>query len=172
MILPEWRDLPRDNPLVSVEVLRNRVNTYAARITKMIADIEDRHHGPIDIEQVAVSSSLRLLEPKRTIESRAKRSSINLVRTQHPSETMVFHNEDGNPARANIKQALGYLKDGDGDGNSQHLRYQIIAMIPFEDQIHVPKPELKIEEKLLKFDIIIELDYQCDVEFDTTSVEA
>ncbi|GKF15565.1 hypothetical protein Tco_0057027, partial [Tanacetum coccineum] len=32
---------------------------------------------------------------------------------------IVFHNEDGNPARANIKQALGYLKDGDGDGNSQ-----------------------------------------------------
>ncbi|GJW17349.1 hypothetical protein Tco_0024785 [Tanacetum coccineum] len=56
--------------------------------------------------QVAVSSSLRLLEPKRTVESRAKRSSINPVRTQHPSETMVFHNEDGNPARANIKQAL------------------------------------------------------------------
>ncbi|GJW66473.1 hypothetical protein Tco_0120897 [Tanacetum coccineum] len=54
-----------------------------------------------DISAVAVSSSLRLLEPKRTIESRAKRSSINLVRTQHPSETMVFHNEDGNPARAN-----------------------------------------------------------------------
>ncbi|GJZ58007.1 hypothetical protein Tco_0613501 [Tanacetum coccineum] len=74
---------------------------------------------------VAVSSSLRLLEPKRTIESRAKRSSINLVRTQHPSETMVFHNEDGNPARANIKQALGYLKDGDGDGNSQFLRCQV-----------------------------------------------
>ncbi|GKC66528.1 hypothetical protein Tco_1099126 [Tanacetum coccineum] len=40
---------------------------------------------------------------------------------------MVFHNEDGNPARANIKQALGYLKDGDGDGNSQHLRYQLLA---------------------------------------------
>ncbi|GKD29130.1 hypothetical protein Tco_1239908, partial [Tanacetum coccineum] len=38
---------------------------------------------------------------------------------------MVFHNEDGNPARANIKQALGYLKAGDGDGNSQHLRYQL-----------------------------------------------
>ncbi|GJS28474.1 hypothetical protein Tco_0489094 [Tanacetum coccineum] len=78
-----------------------------------------------ELRKVAVSSSLRLLEPKRTIESRAKRSSINLVRTQHPSETMVFHNEDGNPARANIKQALGYLKDGDGDGNSQHLRYQV-----------------------------------------------
>ncbi|GJS60632.1 ribonuclease H-like domain-containing protein [Tanacetum coccineum] len=85
----------------------------------------------VDIEQVAVSSSLRFLEPKRTIESRAKRSSINLVRTQHPSETMVFHNEDGNPARANIKQALGYLKDGDGDGNSQHLRYQLMKLMQF-----------------------------------------
>ncbi|GJU40928.1 hypothetical protein Tco_1193885 [Tanacetum coccineum] len=41
------------------------------------------------------------------------------INFEHPSETIVFHNEDGNPARANIKQALGYLKDGDGDGNSQ-----------------------------------------------------
>ncbi|GKB24839.1 hypothetical protein Tco_0864240, partial [Tanacetum coccineum] len=50
---------------------------------------------------------------------------ILVILPEHPSETMVFHNEDGNPARANIKQALGYLKDGDGDGNSQHLRYQL-----------------------------------------------
>ncbi|GJX89502.1 hypothetical protein Tco_0341516 [Tanacetum coccineum] len=66
---------------------------------------------------VAVCSSLRLLKPKRTIESRAKRSSINLDRTQHPSETIVFHNEDGNPVEANIKQALElgiFLNDGDG----------------------------------------------------------
>ncbi|GJR20323.1 hypothetical protein Tco_0968850 [Tanacetum coccineum] len=39
-----------------------------------------------------------------------------------PSETIVFHNEDGNPARANIKQALGYRKDGDRDGKSEFLR--------------------------------------------------
>ncbi|GJX96490.1 hypothetical protein Tco_0352288, partial [Tanacetum coccineum] len=44
---------------------------------------------------------------------------ILVILPEHPSETKVFHNEDGNPARANIKQALGYLKDGDGDGNSQ-----------------------------------------------------
>ncbi|GJS62238.1 hypothetical protein Tco_0657022 [Tanacetum coccineum] len=50
---------------------------------------------------------------------------ILVILPEHPSETMVVHNEDGNPARANIKQALGYLKDGDGDGNSQHLRYQV-----------------------------------------------
>ncbi|GJW95984.1 DNA helicase [Tanacetum coccineum] len=41
------------------------------------------------------------------------------------SLTPSIHYEDGNPARAYIKQALGYLKDGDGDGNSQHLRYQL-----------------------------------------------
>ncbi|GJX37479.1 hypothetical protein Tco_0250782 [Tanacetum coccineum] len=44
---------------------------------------------------------------------------ILVILPEHPSETIVFHNEDGNPARANIKQALGYRKDGDGDGNSQ-----------------------------------------------------
>ncbi|GJY87081.1 hypothetical protein Tco_0501709 [Tanacetum coccineum] len=41
---------------------------------------------------------------------------ILVILPEHPSETIVFHNEDGNPARANIKQALGYRKDGDGDG--------------------------------------------------------
>ncbi|GKB67266.1 RNA-directed DNA polymerase, eukaryota [Tanacetum coccineum] len=35
---------------------------------------------------------------------------------------MVFHNEDGNPARANIKQALGSFKDGDGDGDTHYER--------------------------------------------------
>ncbi|GJT23622.1 hypothetical protein Tco_0893559 [Tanacetum coccineum] len=50
---------------------------------------------------------------------------ILVILPEHPSETMVFHNEDGNPARANVKQALGYLKDGYGDGNSQLLRYQV-----------------------------------------------
>ncbi|GJW30417.1 hypothetical protein Tco_0047292 [Tanacetum coccineum] len=44
---------------------------------------------------------------------------ILVILPEHPSETIVFHNEDGNPARANIKQALGYRKDGDGDGYSQ-----------------------------------------------------
>ncbi|GJT41219.1 hypothetical protein Tco_0941084 [Tanacetum coccineum] len=43
---------------------------------------------------------------------------ILVILPEHPSETIVVHNEDGNPARANIKLALGYLKDGDGDGNS------------------------------------------------------
>ncbi|GJY29208.1 hypothetical protein Tco_0404975 [Tanacetum coccineum] len=55
----------------------------------------------VDIKQVAVALAPILLEQNRNIESRAKRE------LKHPSEMMVFHNEDGNPARANIKQALG-----------------------------------------------------------------
>ncbi|GKF73647.1 hypothetical protein Tco_0219979, partial [Tanacetum coccineum] len=43
----------------------------------------------------------------------------------YQSDTKVIHNDDENPSRANIKQALGYLKDGDGDGNSQFLRCQV-----------------------------------------------
>ncbi|GJU31990.1 hypothetical protein Tco_1175579 [Tanacetum coccineum] len=72
--VPIPEDLPRDNPLVSVEVLSPT-------------------HYPWILPETPRKDS--------------------------------FHNEDGNPARANIKQALGYLKDGDGDGNSQFLRCQV-----------------------------------------------
>ncbi|GJX36026.1 retrovirus-related pol polyprotein from transposon TNT 1-94 [Tanacetum coccineum] len=34
---------------------------------------------------------------------------ILVILPEHPSETKVLHNEDGNPARANIKQALGRI---------------------------------------------------------------
>ncbi|GJT96708.1 hypothetical protein Tco_1092226 [Tanacetum coccineum] len=50
---------------------------------------------------------------------------IIVISPEHPSETMVFHNEDGNPARANIKQALGSFKDGDGDGDTQFQKLKI-----------------------------------------------
>ncbi|GKA00060.1 hypothetical protein Tco_0672610 [Tanacetum coccineum] len=69
------------------------------------------HSELVDIETGGSLLRPLILEPKRILSLGA--------RDQHPSETIVFHNEDGNPARANIKQALGYLKDGDGDGNSQ-----------------------------------------------------
>ncbi|GJS78072.1 hypothetical protein Tco_0727953 [Tanacetum coccineum] len=47
---------------------------------------------------------------------------ILVILPEHPSETKVFHNEDGNPTRANIKQALGSFKDGDGDGDTHYER--------------------------------------------------
>nr|GEX33036.1 retrovirus-related Pol polyprotein from transposon TNT 1-94 [Tanacetum cinerariifolium] len=68
------------------------------------------HSELVDIEKVTVCSSLRSLKPKCTIESRAKRSSKNnLIRTLFYYACFFTHckKEDGNPARANIKQALG-----------------------------------------------------------------
>ncbi|GJX43809.1 hypothetical protein Tco_0260485 [Tanacetum coccineum] len=35
---------------------------------------------------------------------------ILVILPEHPSDMKVFHNEDGNPARANIKQALGSIR--------------------------------------------------------------
>nr|GEY72321.1 histone deacetylase 14 [Tanacetum cinerariifolium] len=108
------------------------------RYSEALEDTEDLPQlGELfEIEKVAVYSSLRSLKPKRTIESRAKRSSkiISLGHysiilasshtvksktdikspTHYPcgiaktSECYVSsHTEDRNPARANIKQALG-----------------------------------------------------------------
>ncbi|GJR79288.1 hypothetical protein Tco_0150073 [Tanacetum coccineum] len=102
-----------------------------------------------DIEQVAVKLSLRLLEPKRTIELEPRDRqlsrldtysfsylsplwkhkyilkvllalSCDIARYIRGKPMVFFHNKDGKSAIANIKQALGYIKAGDGDGNSQH----------------------------------------------------
>ncbi|GKA49734.1 hypothetical protein Tco_0742807 [Tanacetum coccineum] len=66
---------------------------------------------PIEIALV-LHSSTRISFLSFSLENPVSKSN----RLEHPSETIVFHNEDGNPARANIKQALGYRKDGDRDG--------------------------------------------------------
>ncbi|GJQ88909.1 hypothetical protein Tco_0000048 [Tanacetum coccineum] len=80
-----WRDLPRDNPLVSVEVLRYDIKKRSKSENKGIVPTEMElvleQTQQVDIEKVAVRSSLRSLKLKRIIESRAKRSSINLIRT-------------------------------------------------------------------------------------------
>ncbi|GJW00838.1 hypothetical protein Tco_1556089 [Tanacetum coccineum] len=91
---------------------------------------KDNDNDKIDIEQ---SSGDLLIEPLPTdtylillsFTHCGNKSILRVLRIilvilpEHPSETIVFHNEDGNPARANIKQALGYRKDGDGNGNFQ-----------------------------------------------------
>nr|GEW30596.1 hypothetical protein [Tanacetum cinerariifolium] len=63
--------------------------------------------NPVDIEKVAVCSSLRSLKPKCTIESKAKRSS-KIISLGHYSIMLASSHtvKNGNPARANIKQAL------------------------------------------------------------------
>nr|GEX73375.1 hypothetical protein [Tanacetum cinerariifolium] len=80
------RDLPRDNPLVIVAVLRydikrSKSENKGIMSTEMELVLEQTQQGTSHQVSVTVNSSLRSLKPKRTIESRAKRSSINLIRT-------------------------------------------------------------------------------------------
>ncbi|GJX81186.1 ribonuclease H-like domain-containing protein [Tanacetum coccineum] len=72
----------------------------------------------------AIEKRLQIRRIYRSLESfvggRIRDIDYRLI--NRTTETMVFHNEDGNPARANIKQALGYLKDGDGNSQCQCFR--------------------------------------------------
>ncbi|GJR13219.1 hypothetical protein Tco_0795871 [Tanacetum coccineum] len=93
------RDLPRDNPLVSTEVLRP----------------SDAMHNPSQpfeflLKETCLmfSSSLRSLKSKRTFESRAKRSSVNLVRTHFQLTCAFYKNQT-----VSLERNDGTFKDGD-----------------------------------------------------------
>ncbi|GJX54974.1 integrase, catalytic region, zinc finger, CCHC-type containing protein [Tanacetum coccineum] len=111
------------------------ISTEGVEELKGIVKIKGiEHHGTSDAMYLTLPSHSDLSKDfcfqfsrRLNIVTTTKKLSIDFLTPKHPSKTMVFHNEDGNPARANIKQALGYLKDGDGDGNSQRLRYQKLA---------------------------------------------
>ncbi|GJT34284.1 hypothetical protein Tco_0924703 [Tanacetum coccineum] len=110
----------------------------------MVKDYVLFKFNPVVIEKVAVSSKLRSQKPKRTIESRAKRSSIDLVRTlfqfnclshtmetriilrvlriilvilpEHPSDTKVFTMKmEIMLEPTSNKLLVGSHKDGDGN---------------------------------------------------------
>ncbi|GKB87512.1 hypothetical protein Tco_0959784 [Tanacetum coccineum] len=55
----------------------------------------------------AIEKRLQIRRIFRSLIALLEESIKKILTTEHPSETKVFHNEDGNPARANIKQALG-----------------------------------------------------------------
>ncbi|GJV90805.1 hypothetical protein Tco_1538618 [Tanacetum coccineum] len=55
---------------------------------------------------------------------------ILVILPEHPSEIKVFHNEDGNPARANIKQALG----------RKHLKIEMEREIPSSSKCQFNNP--------------------------------
>ncbi|GJT96003.1 hypothetical protein Tco_1091521 [Tanacetum coccineum] len=65
------------------------------------------------LTRVAVSSSLRLLEPKCTIESKAKRSSLISIRTL--TNTPVFTHYGNKSIPKSPMHILGIFKDGEGD---------------------------------------------------------
>ncbi|GJT76182.1 hypothetical protein Tco_1042907 [Tanacetum coccineum] len=70
-----------------------------------------------------------------------KRRSKDFITNIPLCETLVCHNEDGNMLGDNIKTKahLGYLKDGDRDGNSQFLSGQVNAQDgdPLQDDVRL-----------------------------------
>ncbi|GJZ57413.1 hypothetical protein Tco_0612907 [Tanacetum coccineum] len=96
------RDLPRDNPLVSVEVLR-----YDIKRSKS----ENKGIVPTEMELVL----------EQTKQGTSHEVSIVVMDPVMQCTTLPSHSsEDGNPARANIKQALRHsdIKNGIPDGSS------------------------------------------------------
>ncbi|GJR55833.1 hypothetical protein Tco_1406354 [Tanacetum coccineum] len=118
------RDLPRDNPLASVEVLRNRVTTYAVRITWLIADIEDKYHGPkhpSDTKVLTMKMEI-LLEP----------TSNKLLRTGKYGDFDGYTSDDlilileilsRRFLLRGIYLITGSSKDGDGDTSFQWSQF-------------------------------------------------
>ncbi|GJW75001.1 hypothetical protein Tco_0134371 [Tanacetum coccineum] len=87
----------------------------------MIADIEDSHHGHSDAMQQPSLASESFKRFLFHFSQRLNTLSINFLTPKHPSETIVFHNEEEILLEpTSNKLYVGYLKDGDGDGNSQH----------------------------------------------------
>ncbi|GJR56593.1 hypothetical protein Tco_1407114 [Tanacetum coccineum] len=115
--------------------LRQKPGQYiCCQNNKLIADIEDDIMDPV-MQCTTLPSHLRFLlketfslstETKHgkstahyTPSKLSKILSIILDIARISSDTEGNHNEDGNPARSNIKQALGTFKDGDGDTQFQ-----------------------------------------------------
>ncbi|GJY69263.1 hypothetical protein Tco_0472245 [Tanacetum coccineum] len=65
---------------------------------------------------------------------------ILMVLPEHPSDTLSIHNEDGNPARANIKQALRF-PDG---SNCRSERCQFITPCSYSKSKDIMKAEVPV----------------------------
>nr|GEY92163.1 hypothetical protein [Tanacetum cinerariifolium] len=71
------------------------------------------HYEIIDIEKVVVRSrtqSSKVLEPSHTVKSMNNSRVlciILVIMPEHQSDIFDIHSDDGNPFRANIKQARG-----------------------------------------------------------------
>ncbi|GJS93338.1 hypothetical protein Tco_0800306 [Tanacetum coccineum] len=78
-------DFFREQNDIVIPIKRNWVTTYAVRITWLIADIEDKYHGPID-NAAPTSPSLKNLKVKIL---RVLRIILEVL-PEHPSDTKVL----------------------------------------------------------------------------------
>ncbi|GKB59190.1 hypothetical protein Tco_0915376 [Tanacetum coccineum] len=120
---------------------RNRVNTYAVRITMLIADIEDDIMDPV--MQCTTLPSHSGFSQKKLVSfvTEIHMTSIDFLTPKHSqSDLFSIHQTNGNPSSVNIKQHCGRSyalswkpcqgdslnlpdhrihKDGDGDASFQ-----------------------------------------------------
>ncbi|GJW27065.1 hypothetical protein Tco_0040876 [Tanacetum coccineum] len=110
------RTVPKDRPCILLN--------WSYKVGKVRSKSENKGKVPTEMELVLeltqqgssheVSVSTEGVEELKGIVKikGVKKEALHTLRQkpEHPSETMIFHNEDGNPARANIKQALGFCK--------------------------------------------------------------
>ncbi|GJZ68197.1 hypothetical protein Tco_0631437 [Tanacetum coccineum] len=103
----------------------------------------------VDIEKVAVRSSLRSLKPKRKIESRAKRSSINLIRTLFHI-TCSSHNVKTRDIIRVLRIILVVLPEHPSDTYVFTMKMEIL-LEPTSNKLMVDVP-IKRTDKLGDFD--------------------
>ncbi|GJY41591.1 hypothetical protein Tco_0428861 [Tanacetum coccineum] len=109
-------DKRRSEDFIKVGKVRRKSENKGIVPTEMELVLEYTQQGSSHEVSVGVEELKRIIRIKGV-----KKEALRTLRQkpENPSETKVFHNEDGNPARANIKQAFGSFKDGDGDGDTQ-----------------------------------------------------
>ncbi|GJT57422.1 ATP-dependent DNA helicase PIF1-like protein [Tanacetum coccineum] len=97
--------------LIIVSIISLSFSTDTSnRIPKMLAIARSSIAGEARIIYVFVAQCALRLRARVAVVCLVKIESqciLLIALLRHPSETKVLHNEDGNPARANIKQALG-----------------------------------------------------------------
>ncbi|GKB52825.1 hypothetical protein Tco_0903578 [Tanacetum coccineum] len=137
---------------------RNGVDTYAVRITWLIADIEDKYHGPSDTLHKTLPSYSRSLKgflfhfSRRSIQF-YRLSHSELVDIEKGTNIEVIrnstHNEDGNPSRANIKQALGKYGDFDGyTSDDPILKLEILSRRWVKMNLTVSQDQVMVEMEI------------------------
>ncbi|GKA01768.1 hypothetical protein Tco_0674433 [Tanacetum coccineum] len=101
--------------------LEELVPSLWVEVNAIMKLVQSMHHSTGGLEE-RTSTSTNTVEAS-VVKQSDRDAKFSVLLISNIRVNVVFHYEDGNPARANIKQALGYLKDGDGDGINSTLRY-------------------------------------------------
>ncbi|GJY47994.1 hypothetical protein Tco_0437950 [Tanacetum coccineum] len=131
---PPSNTLIRDDKVIKIKYIKMIIDTNQAipnqEITPVITREANRNEG-MRFELREKFSDGTLHQINEALDYRVKEFKVN---RRNP----CIHSEDGNPARANIKQALGLHKDGDADA-----LFQPTTQLPNSDKYYHDPEECK-----------------------------